>query len=132
MPKRILIVDDHAAIRAGVRASLEQHPDWQVCGEAVNGLDGLHRARECCPDLVVLDVSMPVMDGLEAARHLRLTMPSVPVVLFTSHDSAQLQKYAAAAGIADVVSKDSSLVDLTTAIEKLLQPESSPYQSQSS
>ena len=121
--KKILIVDDSPVIRETVRFSLERHFDWQVCGEAVNGLDALHKAQESHPDIVVLDLSMPVMDGLKAARHLRQTMPSVSIVMFTSHDSPQLRHEATAAGIPKVVSKDSPLGTLTDAIEELLQPE---------
>ena len=126
--QRILIVDDSAVIRESVRALLQQHPGWEVCGEAVNGIDGLLKARELRPDLVVLDLSMPMMNGLEAARQLKLFMPLIRIVLFTSHDGAQVQREARAAGIPEVVSKESAVGSLTTAIEKLLQlqPQNSP------
>jgi two-component system nitrate/nitrite response regulator NarL len=117
--KRILIADDTPAIRACLRCFLEQQPDWEICGEAVDGLDALRKARDLHPDLVVLDLSMPVMNGLEAARRLHELRPLLPVILFTSHSTPFLEKEAAAAGIPDVVSKDRSLIFLAAAIRKL-------------
>ena len=117
--KRILIADDTPAIRVCLRRFLEQQPDWEVCGEAVDGLDALRKAGDLHPDLVVLDLSMPVMNGLEAARRLHESMPLLPVILFTSHCTPSLEKEAAAVGIPDVVSKDRSLVFLTATIQKL-------------
>jgi DNA-binding NarL/FixJ family response regulator len=87
--KRILIVDDSTVLRNGLRSLLERHSGWLVCGEAVNGQDGLNKARELHPDIVVLDLSMPVMDGLEAAKHLSVISPCTPVVLFTNYDCPQ-------------------------------------------
>jgi two-component system, chemotaxis family, chemotaxis protein CheY len=135
MAKRILIVDDSPIVRYTLRSLFDRHSSWKVCGEAVNGVDAVTRARELLPDLVVLDVSMPVMDGLEAARQLKQIVPSIPIVMFTSYESAILQHEAAAAGVREVVSKASSSEGLIHAIERLLgdgsaHPESSRELSQ--
>lgn len=120
MAKRILIVDDSPVIRDQLRSLLDRHSGWKVCGEAVNGVEALTKAKELSPDVIVLDVSMPVMDGLEAARQLNRIRPSPAVVMFTSYEGAYLQQEAAAAGVQEVISKTSSPERLIDAIEKTL------------
>jgi DNA-binding NarL/FixJ family response regulator len=120
---RILIVDDSAVIREKLRSLLERHAGWGVCAEAMNGVDALEKAQECHPDLVLLDVSMPVMNGLECARHLKQFMPSVPLVIFTSYESVHLNREAAAAGVRKVISKDGPVSTLIQALEELLPSE---------
>jgi len=78
MPKCILIVDDSAVVRKTLRQTLEWQKGWEVCGEAANGRDGIETAQRLKPDLVLLDFSMPVMNGLEAARELKRLLPYVP------------------------------------------------------
>jgi DNA-binding NarL/FixJ family response regulator len=106
----ILIVDDCAVIRDSVRDALEKEKDWIVCGEAINGQDGVEKAKRLNPDLIVLDLSMPVMNGLEAARRLKLILPTVPVVLFTSFDSTHLTSEALRAGCSAVVLKSTPVL----------------------
>ncbi len=77
-PKRILIVDDHAALRMALRHLIDSVLEFEVCGEAENGREGIERAGELQPDLIILDLSMPVMNGFEAARELKALLPSVP------------------------------------------------------
>src|SRR5580704_14584836 len=103
MPKCILLVDDNAVIRRMLRAAFEQ-PGWEVCGEAVNGQDAIDKARESKPDLIVLDLSMPIMNGIQAAPVLKRMLPTVPIVLFTLYGSDDLEQAASSAGVAAVVS----------------------------
>jgi two-component system, NarL family, response regulator NreC len=105
MTFKVLIVDDSSIIRRSLRFCIEQNHDWRVCGEADNGRIAIEKVQELQPDAVILDFAMPVMNGLEAARHIARIAPEVAMVLFTLHDSGELRKEAYAAGIKDVVSK---------------------------
>jgi DNA-binding NarL/FixJ family response regulator len=106
----ILIVDDHAIIRRSLRQLFESRTGWEVCGEAVNGRDAIEKAQELKPDLIVLDLSMPEMDGLQAARILRKAMPKVPIILFTNFGQDPfMEREALAVGIREVVSKANSI-----------------------
>jgi DNA-binding NarL/FixJ family response regulator len=119
MTTRILIVDDNPMVRTVLRRSLESVPGWQVCGEAGNGREGIEKAQQIKPNFIVLDLSMPVMNGLEAARVLSKVMPAVPMVLFTSFITHHLEEEALAAGVRRVVAKDKSLADLISAVHLL-------------
>src|SRR4051794_12525008 len=96
-PVRILIADDHELVRQGMRAILQSEPDWIVCGEATTGSQALARALELKPDLIVLDLGLPEMNGVEVTREIRRTLPT-PVLIVTMHDSDQLVQEAIAAG----------------------------------
>lgn len=111
MPFRILIVDDSRVIRQSLRGFIERSTDWQVCGEAENGKIALQKVTELCPNLVILDLSMPVMNGLETARQITRLAPKVAMVMFTMHVSTQLRQDAQAAGIREVISKSDGIVD---------------------
>jgi CheY-like chemotaxis protein len=99
----VLIVDDNAAIRKMVHALFEVD-DIEIC-EAENGAEGVKKAQELNPGLVILDLSMPVMNGLEAAQALQLTMPHMPLLMFTNNGGAAIEKEARSAGIFAVISK---------------------------
>lgn len=86
--KQILLVDDSDVIRVATRHFLERQPGFAVCGEAIDGLDAVEKAQELHPDLIILDLAMPRMNGLEAARQLRIMMPAVPIILFTWYADA--------------------------------------------
>lgn len=105
MPKCILIVDDNATVRKAVKSLLEAQDGFEVCGEAANGQEAVDKAQELNPDLIIMDLSMPVMNGLEAAHALRELMPNVPIVMFSVHRSGILEKNARSAGIRAVVPK---------------------------
>jgi DNA-binding NarL/FixJ family response regulator len=120
MPKRILIVDDNAAIRRLLRAFLGSQFGFEVCGEADDGVDGIAKARELFPDLVVLDLSMPRMNGLEAAAALRQIVPNVPLILFTLHRDSISSSTARGLGIASVVSKTEKIEVLFKEVQRLL------------
>jgi DNA-binding NarL/FixJ family response regulator len=111
MSLKILIVDDSSTIRHALRFFIEHNTDWQVCGEAENGQVAVQKVNELRPHAVILDLSMPVMNGLEAAREISRIAPNVAMVMFTMHTSEQLQKDARAAGINDVISKSDSIGD---------------------
>jgi len=107
----ILIVDDSPLIRHSLRYCIEQNSDWQVCGEAENGKVAVEKVKELKPDVVILDLQMPVMNGLEAARHITLLAPKTAMVMFTMHNCEQLWKDAQAAGIKDVLSKSDGVAE---------------------
>ena len=106
MHNSILIVDDNPAIRKAVRLSFQELSGFQICGEAVDGPDAIEKAKQLKPDLIILDFSMPVMNGLEAAAVLRREMPSVPLILFTMHIGVVTESVARSAGVSAVISKD--------------------------
>ena len=118
--KKLLIVDDSPAIRHSLRVLLENRPDWQVCGEAENGRVGVEKALQLCPDLILLDLSMPVMNGFEAARELHRLLPEVPLVMFTSFIGTEIEEEALASGIAFVKSKSDGIESLCGSIQALL------------
>jgi DNA-binding NarL/FixJ family response regulator len=120
--KRILIVDDHAAVRLALTRVIESVDDFEVCGEAENGRLGVERALLLKPDLIILDLSMPVMDGLQAARQLNELMPLLPILMYTSFISSNLEAEAFAAGVSRVASKPSLPEALIRDLRVLLAP----------
>lgn len=122
MPKCILIVDDNLPIRKSIRRFFETQTDFEVCGEAVDGLDAIEKAKELNPDLIILDLSMPRMDGLKAAKILRPMLPHVPIILFTLHRDALGEADTRAAGVSAVVAKSDNLTELVESVQRLLEP----------
>lgn len=114
MTHSILIVDDNPSIRRMLRSLVELKPEYRVCGEAENGEVAVDRVKELNPDVVILDLQMPVMDGLAAARHINSLSPRTTMLMLTMHASEQLRRAARAAGITAVLSK-------TEAVEQQLQ-----------
>jgi DNA-binding NarL/FixJ family response regulator len=108
----VLIVDDHPAIRRALRAAFERQPGFRVCGEAQDGLDAIMKAKKFSPDLIVLDLRMPGMDGLEAARNLKEIMPDVPLMMLTCYHSSAAEKEALASGVSAVFSKPDGMQNL--------------------
>jgi DNA-binding NarL/FixJ family response regulator len=105
MPKRILLADDNEDMRKVTRWFLESQPTCEVCGEAVNGVDAIEKARTLSPDLILLDYSMPAMNGIEVGAVLRVMLPEVPIILFTSQDTWEIKSAAISVGIRAVVPK---------------------------
>jgi CheY-like chemotaxis protein len=118
LPKNILIVDDSPSVRMTLRQTLE-HSGWE-CAEAVNGKDAIEKAAQGCPELVILDLSMPVMNGLQAARELRRLFPSLPLVMFTSFETAHLKREAIDAGVSSIFSKSEPVRNLIDVVQSLL------------
>jgi DNA-binding NarL/FixJ family response regulator len=121
MTKRIMVADDNPAIRRALRHILEFGQDWRVEGEAVNGREAIEKAKQLHPDLIVLDVSMPLMSGLDAARELRRIMPATPVILCSLHTNEILQRQASAVGVTAVVSKMQNMQMLVRKATELLE-----------
>jgi two-component system, NarL family, nitrate/nitrite response regulator NarL len=121
---QILIVDDSSLLRNSIRSCIEENSNWQVCGEAENGKVAVEKVMELQPDLVLLDLSMPVMNGLDAARRIATVSPRTIMVMFTMHDSPQLLKSAKSLGIKGVLCKsDGSLDHLIDSLKIYLRPE---------
>ena len=120
MSKRILIVDDHAAVRCAVARLFETVPTFEICGEAENGCIAIEKARELRPDAIIIDLSMPVMNGLQATRILRLLMPAVPILMYTSFANVNMAEEALAAGVTKIASKTSPPEVLVDELQSLL------------
>jgi PAS domain S-box-containing protein len=118
---RLVIADDHEIVRRGVRALLLTQPGWEVCAEAVDGYEAVEKAKLLSPDVVILDVSMPGMNGLEATRILRRISPLSEVLILSQHESAEMVRQAFSAGARGYVVKSSVGRDLITAVEKVSQ-----------
>lgn len=113
---RILIADDHREVRNQIRSFLVAFSGWEICGEAANGRDAVLKAAQLRPDLVILDVGMPMMDGVQAAREIGRLLRGVPILLFTVTDSPDLQRVAKEAGVQQVIVKSEGLMALANAI----------------
>lgn len=119
MKIRILIADDHAVVRKRLTALLETHAGWKVCGEAENGREAVAKAAELKPDLIILDLSMPVMDGLGAACEIATIMPKVPILMYTEHSYVEIELEAKRFGVRRVISKTDDRDELFSAIETM-------------
>ena len=120
-PLRILIADDHEKVRWGLRSLLSLRPDWDICGEAVDGRDAVQKARELKPQVAVLDVSMPHLNGLEAARQIRKEVPQTEVLIVSQHESSEVIAAAIDAGARGYVVKSDVPRDFLDAVEAVSQ-----------
>jgi len=116
---RILIADDNEMVRRGIRGLLFSQTTWEVCGEAIDGTEAVLKARELLPDLILLDVSMPGISGLEAARLLRQEVPKAKILVMSHHDAAQLLPRALEAGAHACVDKSILSTDLLPTINSV-------------
>jgi len=113
---RVLIVDDHAFIRRGVQSILHPFPEWEFCGEADNGNDAVRLADELKPEVIIMDVSMPGLNGIEATRAIRETLPDVKIILLTLHQSSELLRRAFRAGATGYLLKTDAEQELVKAL----------------
>lgn len=116
---RILLADDHEVVRRGLRTLLQARPGWEVCGEAATGREALEKVRSLKPDVVVLDVTMPEMNGLEATRRVMKAAPQTQVLILTMHDSDEVVQEVLDAGARGYVLKSDAGRDLVAAVEAL-------------
>ena len=119
---RVFIVDDHPVVRDGLKNLIEQEEDLVVCGEAADGAEAIQKYRQLRPDLLVVDVSMPVMNGLDASLEILKLSPQILILLYTSFLTRQLIEAAHQSGIRGTVSKDSAEL-LVVGVEALLRGE---------
>ncbi len=114
---RVLVVDDHEVVRRGVRALIQSHSNYEVCGEAVDGQDAVEKAQELNPDVIVMDVSMPRLNGLEATHLIRAALPDSEILILSQHDSPEMVRQAFKAGARGYVVKSSIARDLLAALK---------------
>jgi DNA-binding NarL/FixJ family response regulator len=122
---KILIADDKPHIRRALRRLIEGHEDWDVCAEAEDGVQALDQAKQFKPDLIILDLAMPEMNGVEAARQISNTLPGVPILMYTLYASPLVEKEAKNVGVQRVISKSTGYM-LVRAIEEALAQVSHP------
>src|SRR5436305_1943730 len=120
MKIRILVVDDHEVVRQGICSILQSRSEWQVCGEAADGRQAVKLARELDPDAIVMDVTMPIMGGLNAAHEILQSNPRTKVLIFTMHDSKTLGKLVQRSGAQGFVVKSEAAMHLIDALDTIL------------
>jgi DNA-binding NarL/FixJ family response regulator len=116
---RILIADDHEVARRGIRSFLESHPGWEICGEAKDGREAVECANEMKPDVVLLDIGMPGLNGLDAARQIHASLPETRILILTMHDTEQVVQEVLAVGARGFLLKSDAGRDLVAAVEAL-------------
>ena len=117
---RILVADDHEVMRLGMRNLLEAQPHWEVCAEASNGEEAVEKTAECNPDVVILDITMPTMNGLEAANRISTSHPQIPIILFSLHLANDMINTLKCPTIRGAVSKGEAGRDLVDAVDAVL------------
>jgi DNA-binding NarL/FixJ family response regulator len=119
-PVRILVVDDHEVVRTGLRTLVESHPGFSVAGEAADGQQAVEKARELKPDVVVMDISMPHLNGLQATQHILSENPAARILVLTMHDSQQIMRAVIEAGAKGYLLKSDAGRDLLVAVDALM------------
>jgi len=119
-PIKVLLVDDHAVVRDGIRARLESSADFAVVGEAINGREAVQKTGELNPDVVLMDISMPVMNGMDAARQLRSSFPDLKVIILTMHEHKEYIQGVIRCGAQGYIVKDVSAQEMISAIKTVM------------
>jgi DNA-binding NarL/FixJ family response regulator len=119
VPVRILVADDHHVVRTGLRSLLESRNGWQVCAEASNGREAVEKTGELKPDVAVLDIGMPLLNGVEATRQIRKLSPQTEILILTMHDSELLVQEVLEAGARGYILKDDADRNLIAAVDSL-------------
>jgi DNA-binding NarL/FixJ family response regulator len=114
---RILIADDHSVVRAGLRSLLESHPGWEVCAEAADGREAVDKATKLKPHVAVLDIGMPLLNGVDATRRIRKSSPETEVLILTMHESEDLVQQVIEAGARGYILKDDADRILIAAVD---------------
>jgi len=120
LPLRILVADDHTAVRRGVCTLLSSRNDLEVCGEAQDGKEAIEKTRELEPDLIILDITMPVLDGFSAVREIRKFMPDVPILVLSMHRGKRAIQEAKLLGTQGFVSKSHLAATLLRAVDAIV------------
>jgi two-component system chemotaxis response regulator CheY len=120
MPKNILIADDNAGVRTLIRAYLEMQTGFEICGEATDGVDAIEKIKELKPDLILMDLAMPKMNGAEVASIVKSSMPHIPIILFSVYGEKIGKSLASAVGVDIVLSKPDGIGNLVESVKRLL------------
>lgn len=123
MPHTILIADDNQLVRQALCESFDREDDFDVCGQAGNGREAIARAEELHPDVILLDLSMPLMNGLDATRILKRLMPQVPIIMYSAYSGTSTEREARSAGVSALVSKFDHISVLLGKARLVLEPE---------
>ncbi len=118
---RVLIADDHELVRRGLRSLLESRPGWEICGEAKDGMEAVEMTKALVPDLILLDITMPRLNGLDAARRIRKEVPQTQILILSQHDIEEMSASALEAGARAYVSKSDVAITLFSSMEAILQ-----------
>lgn len=117
---RVLIVDDHAVIRRGVQSILHPFPEWELCGEAENGAEAIRLSESLKPEVIIMDISMPGLNGIEATRTIHKNHPETKVILLTLHENGELVKTAFRAGASGYLLKGDAEKELVAALTEVV------------
>ena len=120
MAVKILVVDDHEVVHQGIQMILQSRPDWQIVGQANNGAEAVDMAQKLQPDAIIMDITMPIMNGLEATRQITKLGLASPVIIFTMHESQGLLESVQSAGGRGLVLKSRAAHDLIEALERVI------------
>ena len=118
---RILLADDHDVLRRGLRHLIEEQAGWEVCAEAIDGREAVEIAKKEQPDVAIVDISMPGLNGLEATRQIKKAVPRIEVLIFTMHEDEQLVREVLAAGARGYLHKGMPMIDLLAVIHDVVE-----------
>jgi len=121
VPVRVLVADDHELVRRGIQSLLAPRPEWEICGEAKDGVEAVEMTKRLRPDLILLDITMPRLNGLEAARIIHREAPEVRILILSQHDPRQMAENAMRVGAQGYVSKSDIAANLLSSMKACIQ-----------